>query len=105
MRGTGFHLGQTTFDRIDFTSGGSMRGGRSFSSSLRLLVEKDIGAKSTIILEKNLAEVDDIYIRWEQQVARTFFVNGFWTTEQQGRYLSIGSAFGLEFQVRWEMDL
>ncbi|MEC7985738.1 MAG: translocation/assembly module TamB domain-containing protein, partial [Myxococcota bacterium] len=90
------------FDRVDLISGTSNSG--SFSSSLRILAEKDLGEKTRIRFEKDLTQTEDFYLSLEQKLANTFYLRSFWTSEQRGRYLDIGGAYGVEFQLRLEAD-
>ncbi len=91
-------------DRVDLISGVSERGLGTVSSELRLLAEKDLDFGGTVTLEQNLNRVNDTYLSLEQRLARKLYLRGYWATEQQGRYLNIGGAYGLDFNLRWELD-
>ena len=90
------------FDRFDLISGTSTSG--AFSSSLRILAEKDLTTGSRLRFEKDLTQTEDFYLSFEQKLANTFYLRSFWTSEQRGRYLDIGGAYGVEFQLRLEAD-
>jgi hypothetical protein len=93
------------FDRVDLVSGASARGTGAFSSALRLAVEKDIGPNTTVSYEQNLTQANDVYVSLEQQLAKKFYLRGFFAREPEGRYLdNFLGAYGLEFQLRWELD-
>ena len=57
-----------------------------------------------MIFEQNLTRVSDTYLGLEQRLARTLFARTYWASEQHGRHLAIGGAYGLEMKVRWELD-
>ncbi len=90
-------------DRIDLISGATDRNSAYVSSALRLLAEKDIG-ESTIRLEQSVTETSDIFVSWEQQIAKRLYTRLYWSSQQQGRYLSTNGAFGAEFELQWELD-
>ncbi len=90
-------------DRVDLVSGVSERG-LAVTSELRLLAEKDITEDTRLTLEQNLNRVDDTYLSLEQRLARRLYLRGYWATEQEGRYMEIGGAYGLDFNLRWELD-
>ncbi|MFT5684645.1 MAG: autotransporter translocation and assembly factor TamB, partial [Myxococcota bacterium] len=90
-------------DRVDLVSGVSERG-LAVTSELRVLAEKDIGEDTRLTLEQNLNRVDDTYLSLEQRLARRLYLRGYWATEQEGRYMEIGGAYGLDFNLRWELD-
>ena len=90
-------------DRIDIISGATDRNSAYVSSALRLLAEKDIG-DGTIRLEQNLTETSDIFVSWEQQIAKRLYTRLYWSSQQQGRYLNTNGAFGAEFELKWELD-
>jgi len=95
-------------DRLDLVSGVSERGSGILSSDLRLLYENeldDLNLPGTLmIFEQNLTRVSDTYLGFEQRLARTLFARSYWASEQHGRHLAIGGAYGLEMKVRWEVD-
>ncbi len=90
-------------DRVDLVSGVSERG-LAVTSELRLLAEKDIGEGTRVTLEQNLNRVDDTYLSLEQRLARRLYLRGYWATEQEGRYMEIGGAYGVDFNLRWELN-
>lgn len=91
-------------DRVDLISGVSERSYSAVTSELRLLAEKDLDWGATLRLEQNLNRVSDTYISLEQKLARKLYLRGFYATEQQDRYLTIGGAYGVDVNVRWELD-
>ena len=91
-------------DRVDLISGVSERSYSAVTSELRLLAEKDLEWGGTLRLEQNLNRVSDSYVSLEQKLARKLYLRGYYATEQQDRYISIGGAYGLDFNVRWELD-
>ena len=90
-------------ERIDLVSGVSERGSGTVSSDLRLLVEKDLDW-ATLIFEQNLSRSGDTYLGLERRLARLFYVRSYWAREQVGRRLDLGGAYGLEANVRGEID-
>lgn len=92
------------FDRIDIISGASMSGGSSMSSSLRLLAEKDLSSDSTLSVEQSFNRSGDVYVSFEQRLAERLVSEVFWGTEQKGRYLNIGGAYGASLRLRWEFE-
>jgi len=95
-------------DRLDLVSGVSERGSGILSSDLRLLYENELDdlrlPGTLMIFEQNLTRVSDTYLGLEQRLARTLFARTYWASEQHGRHLAIGGAYGLEMKVRWELD-
>jgi hypothetical protein len=95
-------------DRLDLVSGVSERGSGLVSSDLRLLYENeldDVSLPGTLmIFEQNITRASDTYLGLEQRLARTLFARTYWASEQRGRHLPIGGAYGLEVKVRWELD-
>ena len=90
-------------DRIDLISGATDRNSAYVSSALRILAEKDIG-EGTIRLEQSVTETSDIFVSWEQQIAKRLYTRLYWSSQQQGRYLNTNGAFGAEFELQWELD-
>ena len=86
----------------------SERGSGAVSSDLRLLYENDLSdvglPGSLMIFEQNISRASDTYLGFEQRLARKLFARTYWGSEQVGRYLDIGGAYGLEMKVRWELD-
>ena len=91
-------------DRIDLVSGSSARGSTFISSRLNLLAEKDLGRDTTIIIEQEVPDISGTYIGLEKRLADKLYSRGYWASDQIGRHLDIGGAWGLEFNVRWELD-
>lgn len=90
-------------DRIDLVSGASERGSGSVSSDFRLIAEKDLDW-STIIVEQNISRFSDTYVGVEKRLADRLYARTYFASEQLGRSLNIGGAWGAEFNVRWELD-
>ncbi|MEC7946581.1 MAG: translocation/assembly module TamB domain-containing protein [Myxococcota bacterium] len=90
-------------DRIDLVSGASERGSGSVSSDFRLIAEKDLDW-STIIVEQNISRFSDTYVGVEKRLADRLYARSYFASEQLGRSLAIGGAWGAEFNVRWELD-
>ena len=90
-------------ERIDLVSGITERGSGSISSELRILAEKDLDW-ATLILEQNVSRLSDTYVGLERRLANRLYVRGFWARQQVGRQVSIGGAWGLDFNLRWEVD-
>ncbi len=90
-------------ERIDLVSGVSERSSGAVSSELRLLVEKDLDW-ATLIFEQNLSRRVDTFVGFEKRLARLLYVRTYWGRDQVGRRLDIGGAYGLELNVRAEVD-
>lgn len=99
-----FKLELFRLDRVDLASGVSERGRGLVSSEIRLLAEKDLGWDTTLILEQNLSRTSDTYIGFDKQLARTLYMRAYWASQQYGRSLPIGGAYGLDVNLRWELD-
>ncbi len=99
-----FKLDLFKLDRVDLVSGVSERGRGLVSSEIRLLAEKDLGWDTTLILEQNLSRTSDAYIGFDKQLARTLYMRAYWASQQYGRSLPIGGAYGLDVNLRWEFD-
>ncbi|MEC8194085.1 MAG: translocation/assembly module TamB domain-containing protein [Myxococcota bacterium] len=95
-------------ERLDLVSGVSERGSGLVNSELRLLYENelsDLGLNgSMMILEQNISRASDTYLGFEQRLARQLYARTYWGSEQVGRFLDVGGAYGLEMKVRWELD-
>jgi autotransporter translocation and assembly factor TamB len=90
-------------DRFDLVSGASERGSGAISSDFRLIAEKDLDW-STVIFEQNISRISDSYVALERRLADRLYARTYWARQQLGRSLDIGGAYGLEFNVRWELD-
>ena len=99
-----FQLEFFKLDRVDLVSGVGQRGRGSISSEVRLLAEKDLGWDTTLILEQNLSDTSDTYLALDKMIARQLYARIYWASQQYGRSLSIGGAYGLDFNLRWELD-
>lgn len=99
-----FKLDIFRLDRVDLVSGVSERGRGLVSSEIRFLAEKDLGWDTTLILEQNLSRTSDTYIGFDKQLARTLYTRAYWASQQYGRSLPIGGAYGLDVNLRWELD-
>ena len=73
------------------------------NSSLRLLAEKDLSPSSTLS-KQSFNRAGDIYVSLEQRLAQRIVTEVFWGTEQKGRYLNIGGAYGAALRLRWEFE-
>ena len=95
-------------ERLDLVSGVSERGSGLVNSELRLLYENelsDLGLNGgMMILEQNISRASDTYLGFEQRLARQLYARTYWGSEQVGRFLDVGGAYGLEMKVRWELD-
>ena len=90
-------------ERIDLVSGVTERGSGTISSELRILAEKDYDW-ATVLFEQNLSRFNDRYLALERRLANRLYLRGFWAQQQVGRNLAIGGAWGLGFNLRWEVD-
>lgn len=91
-------------DRVDLVSGVSERGSGLVSSEIRLLAEKDLGWDTRLVLEQNLLDASDTYIALDKQLAKTLYARIYWASQQYGRSLAIGGAYGLDVNLRWEFN-
>ena len=93
-------------DRIDLVSGLDERGSGSVSSELRLLVEGELPwwKDSSLVVEQNMIRTSDTYLGLEKRLARRLYARTFWAREQEGRYLPVGGAYGLDIRIRLELD-
>ena len=75
------------------------------SSDLRLVAQKEI-AGFDVTLETELGQNlgRDWYINIERRIARKLYGALWLATEQEGRTLPIGAAYGLDLKVRVEAD-
>ncbi len=95
-------------ERLDLVSGVSERGSGIVTSELRLLYENelaDVGLPGTMmIFEQNISRSTDTYLGIEQRLARKLYARTYWGSEQVGRYMDLGGAYGFDVKVRWELD-
>ena len=89
-----FQMEMMQLDRIDLTSGSSIRESGSFATALRLIVEKDFSDNTTLSYEQNLTNIGDVYVGIEQRLTDKFYLTNLLGFRQQGRYLDIGGAYG-----------
>ncbi len=89
-------------DRWNLVTGISARGTPTLDSNWRVVAEKDfLGFTATG--ELDLADYD-LYLSVERRVARSFFASVYTTSQEEGRSLDVGAAFGTELKYRWELD-
>lgn len=93
--------GPAIIDRWNLVSGVSERGSTTLSSDLRLVAEKDL-FDFTITGESNFDQ--DWYLSIERRIAQNLYASAYAATQQEGRSLPIGAAYGAEFKYRWEFD-
>ena len=99
-----FQLDLFKLDRVDLVSGVSERGSGLVSSEIRLLAEKDLGWDTRLVLEQNLLDASETYIALDKQLAKTLYARIYWASQQYGRSLAIGGAYGLDVNLRWEFN-
>lgn len=106
-------LGQTPLSRTNFfvvdrwnlVSGVTERGTPTVSSDLRLVAQKQLyGFDVTMetALGQNLGR--DWYVSVERRIAQKLYLAAWLATEQEGRTLPIGAAYGLDLKLRVEGD-
>ena len=106
-------LGQTPLSRANFfvvdrwnlVSGVTERGTPTVSSDLRLVAQKQLyGFDVTMetALGQNLGR--DWYLSVERRIAQKLYLAAWLATEQEGRTLPIGAAYGLDLKLRVEGD-
>ena len=106
-------LGQTALSRTNFlvvdrwnlVSGVTERGTPTLSSDLRLVAQKEIGGFDVTMetaLGQNLGR--DWYMSVERRIAQRLYASAWLATEQEGRTLPIGAAYGLDLKLRVEGD-
>ena len=93
--------GPALIDRWSLVSGVNERGSTTLSSDLRLVAEKDLFDFS-ITGESNFDQ--DWYLSIERRIAQNLYASAYAVTQQEGRSLPIGAAYGAEFKYRWEFD-
>lgn len=92
-------------DRWSLVSGVSERGSSTVSTDLRFVATKQIG-EFEVTVETSLGQSlgQDWYASVERRIAERLYASLYAATEQQGRSLPIGAAYGAEFKYRWEWD-
>lgn len=106
-------LGQTALsrtnilvvDRWNLVSGVTERGTPTLSSDLRLVAQKEIGGfdvTAETALGQNLGR--DWYLSIERRIAQRLYASAWLATEQEGRTLPIGAAYGFDLKLRVEGD-
>ncbi len=89
-------------DRWNLVSGSSARGTPTLDSNWRVVGQKDfLGLTATG--ELDLADYD-LYLSIERQITRGLFASAYSTSQEEGRTLDLGAAFGAELKYRWELD-
>jgi len=105
-------LGQTALskanllvDRWSLVSGVNERGSTTVSSDLRFVAEKQVG-DFDITVETSLGQSlgQDWYASVERRIAQRLYATTYIATQQEGRSLPIGAAYGAEFKFRWDAD-
>jgi hypothetical protein len=106
-------LGQTALsrtnilvvDRWNLVSGVTERGTPTLSSDLRLVAQKEVGGFDVTVetaLGQNVGR--DWYMSIERRIAQRLYASAWLATEQEGRTLPIGAAYGLDLKLRVEGD-
>lgn len=105
-------LGQTALsksflvvDRWNLVSGVTERGTPTLSSDLRLVAQKQVAGFDVTVetaLGQNLGR--DWYASVERRIAQKLYLSAWLATEQEGRTLPIGAAYGLDLKLRVEGD-
>ena len=92
-------------DRWSLVSGVSERGSTTVSSDLRFVAEKQIG-NFDLTVETSLGQQigQDWYAAVERRIASRLYATAYAATQQEGRSLPIGAAYGAEFKLRWDLD-
>ena len=95
----------TFVDRWSLVSGVSERGSNTVSSNLRLVAEKKI-EDFDFTLETTVTGGfgRDYYVSVERRLAERMYASAYLATQQEGRSLPIGGAYGTEFKLRWEWN-
>ncbi len=89
-------------DRWNLVSGSGARGTPTLDSNWRVVGQKDfLGFTATG--ELDLADYD-LYLAIERQITRGLFASAYSTSQEEGRTLDLGAAFGAELKYRWELD-
>ena len=105
-------LGQTPLsrsflvvDRWNLVSGVTERGTPTLSSDLRLVAQKQVAGFDVTVdtaLGQNLGR--DWYASVERRIAQRLYLSAWLATQQEGRTLPIGAAYGLDLKLRVEGD-
>jgi hypothetical protein len=96
--------GLRTFDRIDLTTGLTVRG--EYSPDPRLLVEKrlrDVGDVD-IQSEFNLVRAEDYTLMLSRRIGGIWSLSGWYSVLQRSRQLPIGGAYGVDVSMRVELE-
>lgn len=105
-------LGQTALarggifvDRWSLVSGVSERGSITASNELRLVATKAVG-DFDVTVETTVSQGvgRDWYASVERRLAERLYATVYMATQQEGRSLPIGAAWGAEMTFRWEWD-
>lgn len=92
-------------DRWSLVSGVSERGSSTVTSDLRLVAEKQLGEFDlTVETRLGVNALEDWYASIERRIAEKLYATAYVATEQEGRSLPIGAAYGAEFKWKWEFD-
>jgi len=95
----------TLVDRWSLVSGVSERGASTVSSDLRLVAEKAWqGFDFTLETTVTGGFGQDYYVSVERRLAERMYATAYLATQQEGRSLPIGAAYGTEFRLRWEWE-
>jgi hypothetical protein len=89
-------------DRWSLASGISARGTPTLDSDWRVQAEKEL-LGFTFIGEIDLGD-GNWYAGVERRITKNFFANAYGTSQEEGRALSIATAWGTELKYRWELD-
>lgn len=89
-------------DRWSLASGISARGLSTLDSDWRVQAEKD-ALGFTFIGEIDLGD-GNWYAGVERRISKSFFANVYGTSREEGRALSVATAWGTELKYRWELD-
>lgn len=95
----------TIVDRWSLVSGVSERGSSTVSSNLRLVAEKEVeGFDLTLETTVSGGFGRDYYVSVERRIIERMYATAYLATQQEGRSLPIGAAYGAEFKLRWEWN-
>jgi hypothetical protein len=89
-------------DRWNVVSGVSERGSTTNSDELRFVGEKEwAGFDFTL---EYATQSQDFYVSAERKLLQHLYTTTYFSSQQQGRALPIGGAWGAELKYRWELD-